>query len=88
MSDRHISKRMAMPDFSLNDGTDVYCLVASAMDEQASTYDQIMKSANRDQWLKAMKDEIKSITSQGTWELKQLPDGKKVIGSRWSQERF
>ena len=83
MSDRHVNKRMAMPDFSLGDGTDVYCLVADTLDEQASSFDQIMKSTHRDQWLMAMKDEMKSITDQNTWELKPLPDGKKAIGSRW-----
>ena len=80
MSDRHVSKRMAIPDLSLTDGTYVYCLVADTLDEQASTF---MKSSRRDQWLKAMKEEMKSIKGQDTWVLKPLPDGKKAIGSRW-----
>ena len=83
LSDRHVNKRMAIPDFSLSDGSDVYCLVADTLDEQASTYDQIMKSPHRDQWIKAMKEEMKSINGQQTWILKPLPDGKKSIGSRW-----
>jgi hypothetical protein len=37
---------------------DVYCLVVSTVDERASTYDQIMKSKDRDKWMKAMEDEI------------------------------
>ena len=32
-----------------------------SLDEQASTYDQIMKSNHRDQWRKAMNEEMKSI---------------------------
>ena len=83
ISDRHVNKRMTMPNFNLDDGTDVYCLVAEIMDEQASTYEQIMKSDNRDQWQKAMDNEMKSINSQNTWILKPLPDGKKLVGSRW-----
>ena len=83
ISDRHVNKRMTMPNFNLDDGTDVYCLVAEIMDEQASTYEQIMKSDNRDQWKKAMDNEMKSINSQNTWILKPLPDGKKLVGSRW-----
>ena len=74
---------MAISDFSLSDGSDVYCLVADTLDEKTSTYDQIMKSPHRDQWIKAMKEEMKSINGQQTWILKPLPDGKKSIGSRW-----
>ena len=55
ISNRHVDKRMALPDFSLDDGTDVLCLIASTVDEQASTYEQIMKSEHRDQWLKTIK---------------------------------
>ena len=60
-SDRHVNKRMAMPDISLNDETHIYCLLADTLDGQASTYDQIIKSIHRDQWIKAMKEEMKSI---------------------------
>ena len=74
---------MAIPDFCLGDGIDVYSSVANTMDEQAYSYDQIMKSAHRDQWLKAKKNEIKSINGQNTWKLKPLPAGHKVIGNRW-----
>jgi hypothetical protein len=45
---------------------DVYCLIASTVDERASTYDQIMKSKDRDKPMKAMEDEIKSIKAQNT----------------------
>ena len=70
IKDRHTNKRMAMPDLHLDDGTEVYCLVADTLDEQASSYEQIMKSECRDQWKKAMDAEMKSIKSQGTWELR------------------
>jgi len=54
--DRHVNKRSALPDFSLDsdDGPmDVYCLMADTEDERASTYDQIMKSKDSDKWLKS-----------------------------------
>jgi hypothetical protein len=38
-----------------------------------------MKSKDRDKWMKAMEDEIKSIKAQNTWELTKLPEGKKAI---------
>jgi hypothetical protein len=43
-----------------------------------------MKSKDRDKWMKAMEEEIKSIKAQNTWELTKLPEGKKAIGSRWT----
>lgn len=34
-------------------------------------------------WREAMDDEINSIISNDTWELCDLPDGKKAIGLKW-----
>jgi hypothetical protein len=88
--DRHVNKRSALPDFSLDsdDGPmDVYCLMADTEDERASTYDQIMKSKDSDKWFKAMKEEMNSIKAQGTWDLTELPKGMKAIGSRWIFKR-
>jgi hypothetical protein len=85
-SDRHVSKRVVLPDFTLDndDGPmDVYCLMADTEDERASTYAEIMKSKYIDKWLKAMKGEMNSIKSQGTWVLTELIQGKIAIGSRW-----
>jgi hypothetical protein len=88
--DRHVNKRSALPDFSLDcdDGPmDVYCLMADTEDERASRYDQIMKSKESDKWFKAMKEEVDSIKAQGTWDLTELPEGMKAIGSRWIFKR-
>ena len=37
----------------------------------------------RDKWLKPAQDEIQSLVENGTFELVQLPPGRKAIGSRW-----
>lgn len=34
-------------------------------------------------WICAMKEELKSIEKYNTWELVDLPDGKKPIGVKW-----
>jgi hypothetical protein len=83
--DKHSDKKYALPDFQLMDEDgpmDVDCLIASTVDERASTYDQITKSKDRDKWMKAMEDEIKSVKTQNTLELTKLPEGKKAIGNR------
>ena len=37
----------------------------------------------RSKWLKAAQDEIQSLVENGTFELVQLPPGRRAIGSRW-----
>jgi hypothetical protein len=39
--------------------------------------------AERANWYKAAVDEIQSLVDNGTFELVQLPPGRKAIGSRW-----
>ena len=42
-----------------------------------------MKAPDADRWHKAANDEMMSLTSNGTWELVDLPPGQKAIGSGW-----
>ena len=42
-----------------------------------------LDSEERTKWLKAATDEIQSLIENGTFELIQLPPGRKAIGSRW-----
>ncbi|XP_026400357.1 uncharacterized protein LOC113296259 [Papaver somniferum] len=34
-------------------------------------------------WRKAMAEEIRALEEQGTWDLTELPPGKKALGSKW-----
>ncbi len=74
-SDRHFNKRIVLPDFTFDndDGPmGVYCLKVVTEGERTSTYAQIMKSKDSDKWLKAVKEEMNSIKSQGAWVLTEL----------------
>lgn len=51
--------------------------------DEPNTFNQAMKSPFKDQWLQAMKDELSSIQSNDTWELVDLPEGRKSIGCKW-----
>lgn len=42
-----------------------------------------MKDKDKDKWIYAMKDEIKSLKENGTWELCELPADRKAIGCKW-----
>ena len=61
-----------------------YCLKAEDNDgEQATSYREVMKSKYKDQWLEAMKSEMKLLEMQKTWKLVDIPQGQSAIGCKW-----
>lgn len=46
-------------------------------------FHQAISSSNKDHWIKAMNEELKSIEDNKTWTLTDLPSNRKSIGSRW-----
>ncbi|CAI7801523.1 unnamed protein product, partial [Closterium sp. NIES-54] len=42
-----------------------------------------LESSDAEEWKKAMKSELNSIEENGTWELVELLEGRKVITSKW-----
>ena len=40
-------------------------------------------SLESEQWMAAMQLELNSIEKNGTWELCDLPIGKRAIGTKW-----
>ena len=50
---------------------------------EPASYEQATQSPQRAQWLQAMKDEMTALTKLKTFELAQLPKGRKAIGSKW-----
>ncbi|XP_026435122.1 uncharacterized protein LOC113332832 [Papaver somniferum] len=34
-------------------------------------------------WRKSMAEEIRALEEQGTWDITELPPGKKALGSKW-----
>jgi transposase InsO family protein len=48
-----------------------------------NTYAEAMASPQRAEWLAAMQDELNAQAANGTWELSDLPPGKRTIPARW-----
>jgi len=60
-----------------------YCCLSNVESSEPSTYAEAIKSSNANEWMSAMKEELKSIEDNETYEMTDLPPGRKAIGSRW-----
>ncbi|CAI7891552.1 unnamed protein product [Closterium sp. NIES-53] len=47
------------------------------------TLKEALESCDAEEWKKAIESELKSIEENGTWELVELPEGRKAITSKW-----
>ena len=47
------------------------------------SYSEAISCKQSDKWIEAMHDEIKSMYSNGVWELVEIPNGFKPIGCKW-----
>lgn len=50
---------------------------------EPSTYKDAMAANDSDQWRKAMNNEIDSLKENETWEMVNLPEGRKAIPCKW-----
>ena len=57
-----------------------YCLIIS--NEDLFTFQETIDSS-RNKWMEAMVEEMESLNKNKTWELSELPKGKKPIGCKW-----
>ncbi|CAI7933877.1 unnamed protein product, partial [Closterium sp. NIES-54] len=53
------------------------------MPGEPGTLKEALESSDAEEWKKAMESELKSIEENGTWELVELPEGRKAITSKW-----
>src|SRR5271169_498060 len=56
---------------------------SSTTTPEPTSYHEAINSPDREKWLAAMRDELKSIHDNKTWILCDLPRGRKCIGSGW-----
>lgn len=50
---------------------------------EPETYDEALRVSNSTKWESAMKDEMDSLITNQTWELTELPAGKKALHNKW-----
>jgi hypothetical protein len=42
-----------------------------------------MRSVHSSKWLKAMEDEMRSMSTNEVWDLEEIPKGAKTVGCKW-----
>ena len=52
-------------------------------DSDPITYEEAISNLRSNFWLDAMKDEMKSMASNGVWDLVELLEGSKPIRCKW-----
>ncbi|CAI7838512.1 unnamed protein product [Closterium sp. NIES-53] len=53
------------------------------MPGEPATLKEALEISDAEEWKKEMESELKSIEENGTWELVELPEGRKAITSKW-----
>jgi hypothetical protein len=56
---------------------------AARVEQDPVGYKQAVESADAEGWKLAMQEELDSIEANNTWELVDLPAGRKAVGSKW-----
>ncbi|KAK1630999.1 hypothetical protein QYE76_005314 [Lolium multiflorum] len=51
--------------------------------EDPTSYKEAIKSLNSSKWQIAMEDELKSMSSNNVWDLVEVPNDAKRVGSKW-----
>ena len=53
------------------------------MEGDPTSNEEAKRSVHSSKWLEAMEDEMKSMSSNGVWDLEEIPKGAKIVGCKW-----
>jgi len=53
------------------------------MEGDPTSFKEAMRSAHSSKWLEAMQDEIRSMNTNGVWDLEIIPKGANTVGCKW-----
>ena len=72
------AKKSAIPD-----DYEVYASEEFQMEGDPTSFEEAMRSAHSWKWLEAMQDEIRSMNTNGVWDLETIIKGAKIVGYKW-----
>ena len=55
----------------------------TANDDEPLCYREAVEGSNSDKWKEAMKDEMKALYKNATWDLVERPNDRKNVGCKW-----
>ena len=58
-------------------------LAAAYIGRDPASYVEAMRSENADEWMKVYQYEIDALSKNNTWDLVDLPQGRKAVKSKW-----
>jgi hypothetical protein len=61
----------------------VYVSEEIQMEGDFTSFEEAMRSAHSSKWLEAMKDEIKSMSTNRVWDLEEIPKGVETVDCKW-----
>ena len=53
------------------------------MEDDPTSFEEAMRSIHSSKWLEAMQDEMRSINTNGVWNLEIIPKGAKTLDYKW-----
>ena len=68
-------------DSNDSDSSDVCYRMYNA--DVPKSYDEAMTSPEANNWQEAMQSEYDSLSDNNTWDITDLPEGKRIIGGKW-----
>jgi hypothetical protein len=76
------SKRGNLPRCRFEIEGEAY-MIAPHDDDEPRTVQEAFSSSAKDEWIKAMNDEIEPMKTNQVWDLVNLPPRRKAIGNKW-----
>jgi hypothetical protein len=67
---------------AIPDDYKVYNSEEVQMEDDPTSFEEVMRSEYLYKWLDAMKDEIKSMSTNEVWDLEKIPKGAKIVGCK------
>ena len=60
----------------------------SVLDNDPISFKDAMQTEYSSEWLNAMKDEMKSMSTNDVWDLVEIPKGANTVGCKWGQHSW
>jgi hypothetical protein len=68
---------------AISNDYEVYETEEFQMGDDPTSFEEAMRSDHSSKWLKAMEDEMKSMSTNKVWDLEIIPKGAKTVGCKW-----